>query len=84
MEVELQASIFDEVAEFITSEPTLEAIGNYRVSHAVQRRVDELLEKNRESGLSPIEHEELDKILAISHLMTLAKAKARLKLANKT
>jgi uncharacterized protein YeeX (DUF496 family) len=84
MEAQIQISLFDEVAEFIASEPSLEAISEYRVSSDYQQRVDDLLEKNREEGLPPAEREELEKILAISHLMTLAKAKARLKLASRT
>lgn len=45
MDVELQTSIFDEVAEFIASEPSLEAIRDYRVAPIYQQQVDELLEK---------------------------------------
>jgi hypothetical protein len=42
-----------------------------------------LLDKNRESGLTPDERLGLEKILAVSQVMTLAKTKAALKLAGK-
>jgi hypothetical protein len=84
MVVDIQQSIFSELADFIVSQPTLEDIIAYRVPEPVEKRVHDLLDKNREEGLIPEEREELDKILAISHLMTLAKAKARLKLADGT
>lgn len=81
MAVDTQHSIFSELADFIVSQPSLEAILAYRIPPTLQQHIDELLEKNREEGLTLTEREEMDKILAISHLMTLAKAKARLKLA---
>lgn len=81
MAINIQQSIFSELAEFITSQPSLEAIVNYRVSPAIDQRLHELLEKNREDALNLDEMEEMNNMLAISHLMTLAKAKARLKLA---
>lgn len=83
MAVETQQSIFVELAEFIVSQPSLEAIANYRVSPALEQRAHELLEKNREQGLTPEEHDEIEKFTALSDIMTLAKAKARLKLAGK-
>jgi hypothetical protein len=80
---EAQLAIFMELADFLVSQPTLEAIADYRVSEAVNERVHYLLEKNREEGLMPDEREEMTRFLALSHLMTLAKARARLKLAGK-
>jgi hypothetical protein len=74
-------SIYSDVADFFVSQPTLEAIAANQVSPAIQEYVDELLERNREEGLTAEERLEMEKILAISHLMCLAKAKARLKLA---
>jgi hypothetical protein len=77
----LRQSIFGEVADFIVSQPSLEAIIAYKMPEAMDERVHTLLEKNRETGLTPDEREEMDKFMAVSHLMILAKAKARLKLA---
>ena len=80
MAVDTNLSIFSELADFIVSRPTLEEVIAYRVSPSIQQHLDNLLDKNREEGLTPEEREELDHIIAMSHLMIFAKAKARLKL----
>lgn len=80
MTLDLQQSIFTEIADFITSQPTLEEIVAYRISASQQDYIDNLLERNREGQLSAEERQEMESFLAISHLMSLAKAKARLKL----
>ena len=77
MEIHTQQSIFSDLADFIVSQPTLEAIADYRVPEPVQGYIDNLLEKNREQGLSPDEQLEMEKLLAVSQLMSLAKAKAK-------
>ena len=79
----IQQSIFSELADFLVSQPTLEEIAAYKVPPMVQQVVDDLLEKNREGGLSAEERLELEKIMAIADVMDLAKAKARLKLVDK-
>jgi hypothetical protein len=81
MAIDMQQSIFSELADFLISQPSLEDIIAYRVPSAAQERIDDLLEKNREGGLTAGENEEMAKLLAISHLMSLAKAKARLRAA---
>ena len=83
MAVEIQQSIYSELADFLISQPTLEEIAEYKVPPGVQQYVDDLLGKNREGGLIAEERLELEKILAVSHVMSLAKTKARLKLADK-
>jgi len=80
MTLDLQQSIFTEIADFITSQPTLEEIVAYRISASQQDYIDNLLERNREGQLSAEERQEMESFLAVSHLMSLAKAKARLKL----
>jgi hypothetical protein len=37
----------------------------------LEKRLHDLLERNRETGLTPDEGEEMEKFLMISHLMTL-------------
>jgi hypothetical protein len=83
MAVNIQQSIFTELADFLVSQPTLEEIAAYKVPHGVQQYIDTLLEKNLEGVLSAEERLELEKILAVSHVMTLTKIKAQLKLAGK-
>jgi len=81
MSVQVQQSIFSELADFLVSQPTLEELAAYKVTTGVQMYIDSLLEKNAEGQLSADERLELEKILAVSHVMTLAKTKAKLKLA---
>jgi hypothetical protein len=83
MAVNIQQSIFSELADFLVTLPTLEALAAYKVSSGVQQHIDDLLERNREEGLSAQERLELEKILAVVQMMDLAKAKAQLKLAGK-
>lgn len=83
MAIHIEPSIFAELADFLVSQPTLEDIAAYKMSAGAQLHLDGLLEKNRGAGLSADERMELEKMLAISHLMTLAKTKAQLKLADK-
>ena len=74
---------YSELADFLVSQPTLEAIAEYKVPPGVQQHIHALLDKNGEGNLSPEERLELEIILAIATMMDLAKAKARLKLAGK-
>jgi hypothetical protein len=83
MVLNVQQSIFAELADFLVTQPTLEALASYRVSAGVQEHIDDLLERNREEGLSVSERLELEKILAVVQVLDLAKAKAQLKLAGK-
>jgi hypothetical protein len=83
MVLNVQQSIFAEMADFLVTQPTLEQLATYKVSSGVQQHIDDLLEKNREEGLSAQERLELEKILAVVQMMDLAKGKAQLKLAGK-
>ncbi len=74
----VQQSIFAELADFLVTQPTLEHLATYKVSSEVQQHIDDLLEKNREEGLSSQERLELEKILAVVQMMDLAKAKLQL------
>jgi len=69
-----------EVLEFLAGLPSPEEILNLRASERFERRVRELLEKNRSAGLSPQEEEEWERYEFLEHLVTMAKAKACLKL----
>jgi hypothetical protein len=71
---------YEEVAEFIASlDP--ERLLELSPSPKVQERVEELLFKKKDEGLTPDEQYELDRYLALEHLIALAKVRARLRLA---
>ena len=83
MAINLQESIFAALADFIVSQPSLDAIASYQVPQSVQQEIDFLLEKNAEANISSEERQELEKILLVTDLMNLAKVKAKLKLVGK-
>jgi hypothetical protein len=70
----------DIVTDFLGSAPTLEQIAAYRLPDPFQTRAHDLLEKNRAGSLTEAERVEMDEFRRIDHLLTLVKAKARLKL----
>jgi len=69
-----------EVAEFLASSPTVQELVCFRPSETVANRVNELLKRNRQGLLTDVEQAELDQYETIDYLMSLVKAKARLRL----
>jgi len=69
-----------DVLETLASLPTPQEILALRPSPTLQTRIDELLEKNQNEGLSPEEQREWQQYLYVEHLVRLAKARATLKL----
>ncbi len=69
-----------EVLEFLATLPTPEETLALRPSPALQQRMSELLEKNRTSGLSSDERDELQRYEYLEHLVRMAKGRALLKL----
>ena len=56
--------------------PDSEDILNLRPSETLQARISQLLEKNRENGLTPQEEIEWEHYQYLEHLVRMAKAKA--------
>lgn len=75
-------SISQEVAEFLVSQPSLNALADFEVSPAIQQQMDNLLDRNHKGQLSEEERLELEKTLAVFHVLTLVNAKAKLKLVS--
>lgn len=73
-------TVSDVVTDFLGSAPSLEEIASYRLPEALQSRAHELLEKNQDGTLSDAERTEMQEFRQIDHLLTLIKAKAKLKL----
>ena len=71
-----------EVLEKLAALPTAEEVLALRPSKALEQRARELLEKNRNGGLSLEEEREWSRYEYLEHLVRMAKAKARLKLRN--
>jgi len=66
-----------EIIDFIAGGTTPEAVAGFRPSSEAQRRVAELLEREKYSELSPEERAELDHYEELEHILRMAKAKAR-------
>lgn len=72
--------IYDEIAEFIANMDPVKVI-QFKVSPPIQERFEELLDKEKNEGLTPEEKSELDRIMVIDHIISLAKIRARRQLA---
>ncbi len=72
-------SIFDELAYFLANLSPKKVL-SYKVSPKAQERVCFLIEKNKNSGLSSLEDEEMERYMIVEHIIQLAKSKAVQKL----
>ena len=68
-------SIFDELAYFLASLSPKKVL-TYKASPKAQERVNFLIDKNKKSGLSTTENEEMERYMVVEHIIQLAKAKA--------
>jgi hypothetical protein len=75
-------TVFGVITDFPASEPTPEQIIAYRLPPDLEARAHELLERNGEGELSPNEIEEMNDYMRVDDMMSLLKAKTRLKLKN--
>ena len=66
-----------EIIDFIAAGTTPGAVADFRPSPEAQQRVAELIEREKDAGLSPDEKAELDHFLELEHILRMAKAKAR-------
>lgn len=73
-------SVFGEITDFLATNPTPEAIVNYRLPDDLQARAHELLDKNGEGQLTPEEYNEMMDFARIDNLLPLLKAKMKRKL----
>jgi hypothetical protein len=75
--------IYLELVDFVAGGTTPQDVVNFRPSAEAQQRVRELIERERESRLTPEEAAELTHFLELEHILRMAKARARLILANR-
>lgn len=75
--------VFDELADLLASMDPDKVLA-FRTSEKAQLRLDELLDKNKQSkGLSKSEESEMEQFMLLEHIVSLAKARALKKLAQK-
>jgi hypothetical protein len=74
-------ALFDEITDFLLSQPSAEDIIAFRASSRLDERLHTLLENNREDEITSEEKAELEAFIQYGHLLTTLKIKARRKLA---
>lgn len=72
---------YEEIIDWLANGFTPAALVAYRPSEAVRERVAELIGKEKTDGLTSSEATELAHYLQLEHLLRLAKARARHRLA---
>jgi hypothetical protein len=67
----------EEIVEFIAAGPSVRNVADFQASPEAKARVEFLIRKEKNDGLTPEERVELDDFMHLEHLMRLAKARAR-------
>ena len=73
-------TVIDVITDFLAANPTPEEIIAYRLPDDLQTRAHDLLERNGEDLLTPDEQQEMTEFAHVDEMMSLLKAKTRLKL----
>ncbi len=73
-------TVFGVITDFLATNPTPEEIIAYRLPDDLEVRAHELLDLNGEGQLSEVEREEMLDFIRVEEMMSLLKAKMRLKL----
>ena len=68
--------VYRSILDFLASNPSSQAIIDFKLSQTAQDRISDLLEKNREGPLTPTESMELDEYGRINRFFSLLKARA--------
>jgi hypothetical protein len=68
---------YEEIIDFLAAGISPRSLIDFRPSEAVRSRLADLIEREKDSGLTAEESSELQHYLQLEHLMRLAKARAR-------
>ena len=68
---------YEEIIEFIAAGSRPEDVVSFQPSQLSKDQVEDLIHREKTSGLTPDESAELDQFLQLEHIMRLAKARAR-------
>jgi hypothetical protein len=74
---------YEDALQLLARGPTPEELIALRPSSALQARMLELLEKNRNQGLTPAEEKEWQQVEYLEHLVRIAKAHLKLQAQDK-
>ena len=72
---------YDEIVDFISAGSTPQGVVDFVPSEATRQRVWELLQLQKAGSFTPENESELQHYLEMEHIMRLAKARARARLA---
>lgn len=75
--------VYMELVDFVARGSTPEEVARFQPSADAQRRVAELLERQRAAELTDDETAELDGFVQLEHILGLAKAKAQMIVADR-
>lgn len=73
----IASPIYEEIIDFFAAGTTPSGIINFRPSESTKERVADLIRREKASGLTAAETNELEHYLQLEHIMRLAKARAR-------
>lgn len=73
-------TVFDVITDFLATEPSPQEIIDFYLPDDLQARLDDLLDRNSESEITPSEREELERFLNANQMFSLLKTKMKLKL----
>jgi len=77
-------TVFDEITDFLATEPSPQEIIKYHLPDDLQERADYLAELNGEDQLTPSEREEMFTFLKADRMFSLLKTKLKLELKKNT
>ena len=69
--------VYTEIIDFLAAGTTPTSLIAFRPSEAAKARVADLIQREKNRGLTAEEQAELEHYLQLEHLMSLAKARAR-------
>ncbi len=73
--------VYDEVIEFIAAGSTPEQVVAFAPSESVRLHVADLIHRQKTTGIEAEEAAELEQFVQLEHVMRMAKARARQRLA---
>ena len=69
--------VYEEIIDFLAGGFTPDSLIAYRPSDEAKRRVEDLIRREKDAGLTPEETSELNHYMELEHILTLAKSRAR-------
>jgi hypothetical protein len=69
--------VYEELLDLLANSANVDQLLSFRLSERRQARLDELLQRNRDGQLTPVERGELEEFERLEHLGRMLKARAR-------